>query len=67
MKEWKCKRCGGKEFIENIIGGSQNSTFDKNGDCVNYVDQELDFGDIYCSNCDLTGGSIKEIADYKEV
>ena len=66
MKVWKCKACGHTEFIEKIIGGLQNSTFDESGSCTDYIDQELDFGDVYCGNCDSTGACIQDIANYEE-
>ena len=66
MKIWKCKVCGGTQFNENIIGGSQNSTFDESGSCVDYIDQDLDFEDVYCCDCESIGNCIQDIADWVE-
>ena len=64
-KEWRCKVCGGTSFTEVITGGSQSSTFDENGNCIEHFDQDLEFGGVYCENCDNTGDYIEDIAEYR--
>ncbi len=63
---WICKKCGGKHFTETIAGGIQGSVFDKWGDCIEVYDQDLDYEEVYCSNCDNTGNCIQDIAEWKE-
>ena len=63
---WKCKKCGGITFTETISGGIQGSIFDKEGDCISVYDQDLDYDEVYCSECDNTGKCIQDIAEWVE-
>ncbi|BEO91137.1 hypothetical protein FNSP4_09440 [Fusobacterium nucleatum] len=63
---WKCKECGGTDFIENICGGNQHSKFDKNGNCIEIFDQDIEYQDVECANCGNTGEVIQNIADWEE-
>ncbi|WP_338950844.1 hypothetical protein KSU02_08895 [Fusobacterium nucleatum] len=63
---WKCKKCRGTTFQEQILGGYQTSFFDKNGDVEEIQDQDLDYGDVSCCNCGNNGDFIQDIADWEE-
>lgn len=63
---WKCKKCGGTEFYETISGGYQFSKFDKDGNCTECYDQNLDYDEVCCHKCDNTGTCIQDIAEWKE-
>lgn len=63
---WKCKECGGTDFIEEISGGSQKSVFDKNGDIEEVYDQDIEYSDLYCSKCNKSGKSIEKIAVWED-
>lgn len=63
---WKCKKCGGTEFIEEISGGNQRSVFDKEGNVEAIYDQDIEYSDLYCSKCNKSGTDIKEIAVWED-
>ncbi|WP_302821120.1 hypothetical protein [Fusobacterium ulcerans] len=63
---WKCKKCGGTEFIEEISGGNQISVFDKEGNVEAIYDQDIEYSDLYCSECNKSGKSIEEIAVWED-
>lgn len=63
---WKCKKCGGTEFIEEISGGNQRSVFDKEGNVEAIYDQDIEYSDLYCSMCNKSGTDIKEIAVWED-
>lgn len=61
---WKCKNCGGERFYENIVGGFQESQFDKNGECIAVIDQEIEYEEVCCKKCDNTGDCVQDIAEW---
>lgn len=63
---WICKRCGGTKFTETISGGYQTSIFNKEGECIEAYDQNLDFDEVMCNCCDNTGNTIQDIAFWEE-
>ena len=63
---WKCKKCGGTSFQEQILGGFQTSFFNKNGDVEEIQDQDLDYGEVSCCNFGNNGDFIQDIAYWEE-
>lgn len=63
---WKCKRCGGTDFYETISGGIQGSVFGEDGTCIEVYDQDLDYEEVCCHNCDNSGSEIQDIAEWEE-
>lgn len=63
---WKCRFCGGTEFYETVDGGRQISLFDKEGNCVEVYEQELEYDEVCCCDCDNSGYSIEDIAEWEE-
>lgn len=66
MGKWVCKKCGGTDFYETIVGGLQGSVFDKEGNCIEIYDQDIDYEDVCCSKCDNSGSCIQDIAEWIE-
>lgn len=68
MGYWRCKECGGEEFIELYRNGYKKyEEYDKNGEPVEDSlcddDPELD---IECEKCGNSGQYLKDIAEWIE-
>lgn len=65
---WRCKKCGGTEFIEFYKSGYRKfSEYDRNGDAVEDSLCE-DVPELYieCEECCKYGLKLKDIAEWKE-
>ncbi|MGL5719166.1 MAG: hypothetical protein ACRCX2_39560 [Paraclostridium sp.] len=67
---WKCKKCGSVDsFSERITGGSQRNSYDKNGELLDVLEQEVEYGELSCDKCEhfiLDENDITLIADWVE-
>lgn len=66
MGYWKCKKCRGKWFTEDVIGGKQCVEYNKNGEIADYWDLKLKMGNTVCSKCGNNSKYIKDIAKWIE-
>lgn len=66
---WRCKKCGGTEFIERVTGGYEKySGYSKNGEPLELEESEYET-EIECYNCGNSkfgSHSIKKIAEWVE-
>lgn len=69
---WKCKNCGGEDFTECYSEQvfRTNLVFDKEGICIDYVDEDFDFGDyaLRCEKCNkkVYSADIEDIANWED-
>lgn len=70
VKMWKCKNCGEiGEFSERITGGSQRNSYDENGELLQVLEQDIEYGKLSCDGCGhfiLDENDIMLIADWVE-
>ena len=63
---WKCKHCGGTEFIERVVGGYEKySGYGKDG--YPFELEESDYEtNVECEKCGFVDSGISLIADWEE-
>lgn len=44
----------------------QGSVFDKEGNCIEIYDQDIDYEEVCCQKCDNSGSCIQDIADWRD-
>ena len=63
---WKCKKCGCTDFIQHIVGGlSYIKEINEEGENTKYED-DIEYGEVFCKDCENTGETIEEIAYWEE-
>lgn len=67
---WKCKKCGSvDDFSERVSGGSQKNSYDKYGEILEVLEQDIEYGELCCDSCGhfiLDENDITLIADWVE-
>ena len=63
---WKCKKCGGTEFIERVVGGYEKySGYGKDGYPLELKESDYETN-VECEKCGFIDSGISLIADLEE-
>ena len=63
---WKCKSCGGTEFIERVVGGYEKySGYGKDGYPLELEESDYETN-VECKKCGFIDSGISLIADWEE-
>lgn len=52
---------------KEYLGGSQSNIYDKNGELLDVIEQDIEYAELYCNSCGhfvLDENDIKSIADW---